>query len=149
MRGVHDRLLLARFAGLPAIGMQCARAGAIFGAHFRPDLAVRLADLSEREGDEALDALERSGLVRPGQAGRTEFTHPLFRQALYDDLGGSVRVRLHARAFALLAGRGLDEEAAEHAVKADLAGDPAAIELLERVGRAARQGRGRERDERS
>jgi DNA-binding CsgD family transcriptional regulator/tetratricopeptide (TPR) repeat protein len=38
----------------------------------------------------------------------------------------------------LLAERGLDEEAAEHAVKADLAGDPAAIAVLHRVGQAAR-----------
>jgi len=141
MRGVYDRLLLARFAGLPATGMECARAGAVFGVHFRPDLAVRLAGLGQREGDEALDALERSGLVRPGQAGRTEFTHSLFRRALYVDLGGSVRARFHARAFALLVERGLEEEAVEHAIKADLAGDPAAIAVLTRVGHAAR-GRG-------
>ena len=138
MRGIHDRLLLGRFAGLPVAGMACARAGAVFGAHFRPDLAVRLADLSQRDGDEALDAPERGGLVQPSQPGKTEFTHPLFRQALYDDLGGSVRARLHARAFALLTERGLDEEAVEHAIKADLAGDQAAIAVLERVGRAAR-----------
>jgi ATP/maltotriose-dependent transcriptional regulator MalT len=140
MRGAHDWLLLSRFAGLPATGMACARAAAIFGAHFRPDLAVSLAGLGQRAGDEALDALERTGLVGAGPSGRTEFSHPLFRQALYDDLGGSVRVRLHARAFALLAERGLEAEAVEHAVKAELAGDPAAIALLERVGRAARRG---------
>ncbi len=139
IHGVHDRLLLGGFAGLPTAGMECARAGAVFGTRFRPDLAVRLADLGQRDGDEALDALEHTGLVRQGQAGRTEFTHPLFRQALYDDLGGSVRSRFHARAFALLIDRGLDEEAVEHAIKADLAGDPTAIALLERVGKAARR----------
>jgi ATP/maltotriose-dependent transcriptional regulator MalT len=139
VRRLHDWLLLGRFAGLPAAGMACARAGAVFGERFRPDLAVDLAELDRRGGDEALDALERSGLVRPSQPGKVEFVHPLFRQAVYDDLGGSVRVRYHARAFALLAGRGLEEEAAEHAVKADLAGDPAAIATLERVGRAARR----------
>ena len=138
MRGAQDRLLLGRFAGLPAAGMACARAGAVFGAHFRPDLAVRLAGLSQREGDDALDALERGGLVQPGRQGKTEFTHPLFRQALYDELGGTVRARFHARAFALLTERGLDEDAVEHAVKADLAGDQAAIAVLQRVGRAAR-----------
>jgi DNA-binding CsgD family transcriptional regulator len=138
MRGVHDRLLLGRFAGLPVVGLSCARAAAVLGIRFRPELAVRLADLSPREADEALEALDRSGLVRPGRPGWVEFVHPLFRQALYDDLGGSTRVRLHARAFAFLAERGLDEEAAEHAVKADLAGDPAAIAVLHRVGRVAR-----------
>ena len=38
----------------------------------------------------------------------------------------------------LLTERGLDEDAVEHAVKADLAGDQAAIAVLQRVGRAAR-----------
>ena len=138
-RGVHERLLLGRFAGLPADALGCARAGAVFGIRFRPDLAVLLADLGQREADGALEALERAGLVRPSRAGRVEFVHPLFRQALYDDLGESVRTRFHARAFALLAERGLDEEAVEHAIKADLAGNETAIAVMERVGRAARR----------
>jgi ATP/maltotriose-dependent transcriptional regulator MalT len=135
--GLDGRLLLARFAGLPEDGLACARAGGVFGIRFRPDLAVQLADLNPREADQALDALERSGLVRPGRPGWVEFVHPLFRQALYDDLGGSIRARFHARAFALLVERGLEEAAVEHAVMADLAGDPVAIMVLQRVGVAA------------
>src|SRR5262249_28361364 len=65
--------------------------------------------------------------------------HPLFRQALYDDLPGPRRVRLHGRAFASLHARGLDDQAAEHSVRAGLAGDAEAVAVLERVGRAARR----------
>lgn len=137
IHGVHDRLLLGRFAGLPPAGLACARAAAVLGARFRPDLAVRLADLSQRDADGALEALDRSGLVRPVRPGWVEFVHPLFRQALYDDLGGSTRSRIHGRAFSLLVERGLEEEAVEHAVKANLVGDPTAVAVLHRMGAAA------------
>ena len=135
---LHGQLLLARFAGLPPEGLQCARAAAVFGTRFRPALAVEVSGLDHRGGDRALEALERSGLVRPGRTGGAEFVHPLFRQALYDDLGVALRARFHARAFSLLVERGLAGEAVEHAVKADLAGDAAAIAVLTRVGLAAR-----------
>ncbi len=49
------QLLLARFAGLPSPGLKCASA-AVFCTRFCHDLAVRLAGLDHREGDEALDA---------------------------------------------------------------------------------------------
>jgi ATP/maltotriose-dependent transcriptional regulator MalT len=137
-RGHPEQLLLTRFAGVPAAGLGCARAAAVLGTRFRPELAVALADLDRRHGDQALDALERSGLVRASRAGGAEFAHPLFRQALYDDLGESLRARLHAQAFSLLAERGLNDEAAEHAMKAGLAGDSAAISVLTNAGRAAR-----------
>ena len=61
----------------------------------------------------------------------------MFRQALYDDLGAPVRTLLHARAFRLLCDRGRDAEAAEHALRGDLSGDPEVIELLTRVAHAA------------
>ncbi len=65
--------------------------------------------------------------------------HPLFRQALYDDLAGPVRARLHARAFAALIERGMEAQAAEHAVLARLAGDQQAVAVLERGATTARQ----------
>ena len=135
---LSGQLLLARFAGLPSAGLACARAGAVLGAHFRPDLVGRVADLPESEADHGLDALERSGLVRPSRPGWVEFVHPLFRQALYDDLGGSMRARYHTRAFSLLVECGLEDEAVEHAIQADLAGDQRAVMVLQRVAKAAR-----------
>lgn len=132
-------IVLARFAGLPPAGLRCARAAAVLGPSFLPGLAVEVAQLVEDEVDEALDAMGRSGLVRTATAGGTEFVHPLFAQALYRDLSEPLRIRLHVRAFRVLAARGRDQDAAEHAVRAELVGDPTAVDLLERVGRAARR----------
>jgi DNA-binding CsgD family transcriptional regulator len=136
-----EGLLLTRFAGLPPAGLRAARAASVLGIRFRPELATVIAGLDEREAELALDALCRSGLVTPTGASvghaTVGFVHPLFRQALYDDLPPPVRARLHARAFATLCARGMDSEAAEHALRADLTGDPDAVAVLERVGRAA------------
>ena len=132
-------VLLARFAGLPPAGMRCAQAASVLGTSFLPEVAAQVAELEEGEAGTAVEALGRTGLIgqRPGSA--AEFVHPLFRQALYDDLAGPVRARLHARAFAVLHARGLDAQAAEHALQAGLAGDLEAAAVLEEAGRAARR----------
>jgi DNA-binding NarL/FixJ family response regulator len=136
---IGDGLLLARFAGLPVAGLRCAQAASVLGTRFSLELAAQVAGLTEPDTDVAAECLGRSGLILQHPGGRAGFVHPLFRQALYEDLGGPVRTRLHARAFAVLADRGLEAEAAEHAVQADLAGNQAAVAVLERAGRAARQ----------
>jgi ATP/maltotriose-dependent transcriptional regulator MalT len=136
---VDEGLLLARFAGLPAEGMRCARAAAVLGTQFPPEVAARVADLSGGEVETALESLSRSGLIEESPGSGATFIHPLFRQALYDDLGATRRARLHARAFAVFAARGLDAAAAEHAVQADLAGDMDAVAVLVRAAQAARR----------
>jgi predicted ATPase len=83
--------------------MRCAEAGSVLGARFRADVAAAIAQLGEGEAEPAIDALCRSGLVRPSEGTSVEFAHPLFGQALYDDLPGPVRSRLHGRAFTYLA----------------------------------------------
>ena len=132
-------VVLARFAGLSAAGLRCARAASVLGASFIPGLAADIAQLPGEEIDGALDAIARSGLVRAAPDGSTEFVHPLFAQALYSDLGAPLRARLHARAFTALVSRGREAEAAEHAVRAELLGDPIAVGVLHRVGLAARR----------
>jgi DNA-binding CsgD family transcriptional regulator len=136
---VGEGLLLARFGGLPAAGMRCVRAASVLGTRFVPQIAAQVAGLDEADTDAALESLGRAGLMAQDPDGEAGFVHPLFRQALYDDLGPAVRARLHARAFAVLAARGLDAAAAEHAVRADLARDVEAVAVLERAGRAARR----------
>jgi len=137
--GIGEGLLLARFAGLPAAGMRCARAASVLGTRFVPEIAVQVAGLDAAEIDTALESLGRSGLIEEGPGPETAFVHPLFRQALYDDLGAAIRARLHARAFAVFAARGMDAAAAEHAIQADLTGDADAVAVLDRAGRAARR----------
>jgi DNA-binding CsgD family transcriptional regulator len=132
-------VLLARFAGLPPAGMCCAQAASVLGTSFLPEVAAQVAGLEEGEAGTAVEALGRTGLIGQRPGAEAEFVHPLFRQALYDDLAGPVRARLHARAFAVLHARGLDAQAAEHALQAGLAGDLEAAAVLEETGRAARR----------
>ena len=132
-------VLLARFAGLPAAGMRCVQAASVLGTSFRPEIAAQVAGLEGGDVDTALEGLARTGLIEQPAGGDADFVHPLFRQALYDDLAGPVRTRLHARAFTVLHARGMDAQAAEHAVRAHLAGDSEAVAVLERAGHAARR----------
>ena len=134
---ISDELLLARFATLPEPAVRLARAASAFGVRFRTRPVAEVARMDEGDLDSALEALSRSGLVRASNGGALEFVHPLFCQALYEDTAAPVRARLHARAVSVLAAQGLEAEAAEHAIRADLVGDPAAIAVLESAGRAA------------
>jgi DNA-binding CsgD family transcriptional regulator len=133
-------MLLTRFAGLPEPGMRCAQAASVLGASFQPDVAVELAGLADSDAALAIEALGRAGLIRQRPGAAAEFVHPLLRQALYEDLAGPVRARLHGRAFTMLHARGMDAQAAEHAMLAGLTGDPAAASVLEDAGRRARRG---------
>ena len=130
-------LLLSRFAG-GGSERRYADAAAILGTTFRPALAAELAGLSGPEAEGALESLFASGVVR-ARNGVAEFAHPLLRQTLYERVPAPVRSGKHAIAFRALLARGVDPaEAAEHAMRADLAGDPEAIAVLERAGRQAR-----------
>jgi DNA-binding CsgD family transcriptional regulator len=130
-------IALTRFAGVPKVALRCAQAASVLGTRFRPELAAVVAQLNDREADIALDALCRTGLVRSETEMAAKFVHPLFRQALYDDLAVPVRTRLHTRAFTALTARGLHGEAVDHAVRADLTGDDVAIKAMTHAGMTA------------
>ena len=130
-------LLLSRFAGLSKAALRCARAASVLGVRFRLDVAAEVAALADIEADQTVEALCRSGLVEQTSPGAVRFVHPLFAQALYDDLPGPMRARLHTRSFEVLTRRGLHAEAAEHAQRAGLRDGPEVIAALERAGRAA------------
>ena len=132
-----DGLLLSRFAGLPHVALRCAQAASVLGVGFRPDVAAEVAGLTEVETDRAVEAFCRSSLVEETTAGGVRFVHPLFAQALYDDLPAPMRSRLHTRSFEVLARRGFDAEAAQHALRAGMRDRPDVIATLERAGRAA------------
>ncbi len=132
-----EGIVLTRFAGLPAAALQVAQAASVLGTWFRPAVAMEVAGLDERQAGTALEALCRSGLVHAETATTAGFVHPLFGQSLYHDLAPPVRAQLHARAFTMLCAHGLEAEAVEHAIRADLVGEQAAIMVVERAGRAA------------
>ena len=133
-----ERVFLPRFAGVGAPGLRWARAASVLGSRFRPDAVRRLSGQSALEAREAAEALCAAGLVRGVPGGTAEFVHPLFRQALYDDLAPPTRQGLHASALMTLLEEGATPaEAAPHALGAHLKGDPKAIAVLAAAGRQA------------
>ena len=134
---VERSLALARFAGLTPDGTRWARAAAVLGFEFQPELVGDVAGLEGDAVEAAAEAVWRGGLARASRPGRAEFVHPLFWQLLYEDTAPPVRARLHARAFTALTERGMDAAAAEHAIRANLAGDSRAVRVLTEVGQRA------------
>ncbi len=133
-----ERVFLPRFAGVGAAGLRWARAASVLGSRFRADAVRRLSGQSAVEASEAAEALSAAGLVRGVPGGTAEFVHPLFRQALYDDMAPPTRQGLHASALMTLLEEGAaPAEAAPHAVGAHLKGDPKAIGVLAAAGRQA------------
>jgi DNA-binding CsgD family transcriptional regulator len=134
---VERTLVRTRFADLTPAGMQWARAAAVLGIEFRPELVMEVAGLEGAAAEVAAEAPWRSGLVRAASSGAAQFVHPLFGQLLYEDTPPPTRAGLHARAFTALRARGMDDIAAEHAIRANLASDEEAIRVLADTGRRA------------
>lgn len=134
---VERSLVLTRFAGLGPTGRQWVHAASVLGMEFRPELVGEVAGLDGESADMAAEAVWRSGLARRSRNGAAEFNHPLFGQLLYEDVAPPVRAHLHARAFVALRARGMDDLAAEHAIRADMVGDERAIQVLVETGRRA------------
>jgi DNA-binding NarL/FixJ family response regulator len=136
--GTKARLLRDRFIGVSVEDMRYAQAASVLGSRFRPVIATDMADLSPAEGDRALEALSRGGVFRSDTPGWAQFVHALLRQIVYDEIPPAIRARWHARAFRLLVAAGVDPgESAEHAARAGLIGDPAAVAVLTEAGRMA------------
>jgi DNA-binding CsgD family transcriptional regulator len=132
------RIFLPRFAGVGQSAFQWAIAASVLGTRFRSGVVALLSGHSDAEAAQAMRALSAAGLLRGSEGGTAEFVHPLFRQALYDDLAAPLRRRLHAAAFKILRAQGAGAaEAASHALSAELAGDRDAIGVLMSAGRAA------------
>jgi len=129
---------IARFAGLGETGQNYLQMASVLGTRFQAATAEEIGALSPDEIHRVLPGLFKSGLLRDGGQGWTEFTHALVRQAFYEDLAPPLRRRLHEAAFRALARGGAHPaEAAEHAIAARLAGDPEAAAILGRAGREA------------
>ena len=135
--GRDGRLLVSRFGGLPADVLQLAQVASVVGTRFRASLVAAAAEVEPRRVAFAIKALIAAGLVRDLGGGQVEFVHPLFAQALYDDLPGTTRGQLHGQVMQALVASGADPaQAAAHAHAGHLLGDPDAVAVLEAAGRA-------------
>ena len=97
--GIRD-VLRQRLARLPEQARGVLRLAAVVGRDVGVDVLVQVADISEDEVLEGLEAGLLAGLLEEPADGRVRFTHALVRDTLYDDLPRLRRSRLHARVLA-------------------------------------------------
>lgn len=90
-------VILRRIERLSQPEVRTLQAAAVVGTGFSPTLLAQLLESSEWEQQDALEALERSGMIQGER-----FRHDLIRQAVYDALTLSRRKLLHSRAARVL-----------------------------------------------
>lgn len=105
---------LVTFMGLTEEPLRLAHSASILGDSFRPDIAMQLAEMNDREATQALLATWRAGLMLPTSDGRVAFRYPAMQMALYAGIPPFTRAQLHKRAFFLLAATGCSDEATAH-----------------------------------
>jgi len=94
---------IARLAGLPAESLDLAYAIAV--ANQRIPLARAAAIAGLENGAAPLESLLKTGFISWSPSERqtpVQFSHPLYRAALYEDLAPTVRQQLHRRAADVL-----------------------------------------------
>ena len=131
------RLVADRLDRLSPAATSLARAVAVLGADADETRARALAGL---EPSEAIAAEDELRVERVLDATAYAFTHPVVAAAAREAIGPVDAAVLHARAAALLAGAGLDDQrVAEHLMRAPPRGDPAVVATLRRAADAARR----------
>lgn len=104
------------------------------------DVITELTGLDAPEVELAFDVLVQARILAPSGPRGYEFTHPIVRATLDDDLGPAERRRLHATAATRLladreAGRAVSVlELATHVAASATVGDPVAVAILAEAG---------------
>ncbi|MEV4316710.1 AAA family ATPase [Actinocrispum sp. NPDC049592] len=123
--------LRGELAALSTSEQGLARAAAIAGDTFDPELLSAVARVPVPTVLSGLDELARCDLVRPDGARRFRFRHPLLRNAVYHTVDAAARREGHARAAGHLRERGADATArAHHVERAARPGDEDAVTIL-------------------
>ena len=134
------RSLVLRLARLPQAAGPLARAVAVLGGTASLRDAIALAELDEREGAHAADALAAVAILSSELP--LEFRHPLLRAAVYRDLPAAERAIWHARAARILAAAGAQpERVAAQLLRAEPSGDAWVVGCLREAAGVA-MGRG-------
>ena len=97
-------LLWSRVTALGNDVLEVLSAAAVLGTEFPEDAVIDMAGIGEREAMDALDLAERARLVVDvgPPPGTMRFVHALVAAAVYSELPGRRRRRLHARAAQVL-----------------------------------------------
>ena len=123
------RATLVRLLPLPEAARAMARAVAVLGPGAELRDAAAVAGLAPAAAAEAADALRRAELLAP--TATLEFTHPIVRTAVYEDMAAADRAAAHAKAATALEAAGAPGgEIAKHLLAAPPAGSRAVVERL-------------------
>ena len=97
-------LLWSRVTALGDDVLEVLSAAAVLGTEFAEDTVIDMVEIPERAAMDALDLAERARLVVDvgPQASTMRFVHALVAGAVYSELPGRRRRRLHARAAQVL-----------------------------------------------
>ena len=133
-------VILRRLDALPEVPQEALRAAAAVGHVFDLELVAGAAGLSVGDVVEAYDGPAMGGLVEELEQYRFAFAHAIVRMAIYEDLSGTRRARLHERIGTLLEEQprepGQAAAVAHHLMRGG--GDPARIARHEvRAGQEA------------
>ena len=112
------------------VAKHLARAAAVVGEPFDPDLVIEVAGLDRQAAVGALEELRRRDVFGP-EGTELRFRHPVLRRMIYDDAPPGWRRSAHRAAIAALHNRGASVLAlAPHLELCAGSGDTQAIEVL-------------------
>ena len=123
------RGIATRLARLPGEAALLLRAAATLGDRTELSLAAELADVEPRPALSAASELVKADLLR--HENPLEFTHPVVRTAVLEDMSADERTTAHRRAAEILLQRGaVPEQAATYLMRTVPAGDPFVVATL-------------------
>ena len=96
--GIRE-VILRRVSRLSEACVRALTLAAVIGREFDLDVLEAIADLSENDLLDGIDAARQAQLIdeAAGKPGRYSFHHALIRDALYDGMASTRRVRIHRR----------------------------------------------------
>ena len=137
LEGVRSALL-AELRALPSSTLAVARAAAVVGDAFAPELVAAVLETDEAEVLAGLDELYSRDIVRALDVPRRfRFRHPTVRRAIYGSAPAGWRLAAHGRLAVALAALEIPPAGlAHHVEKAARVGDEQAIAILVEAGSA-------------
>jgi class 3 adenylate cyclase/DNA-binding CsgD family transcriptional regulator/tetratricopeptide (TPR) repeat protein len=132
------RAVSLRLSRLPSEATVLIRAVAVLGGRAELRHAAELAGLDRELANHAATTLARADLLNYEMP--LEFTHPVVRTAVYEDMSAPERIAAHRRAAQILSDAGAEpEQVAVHLEQSIPNGDPFVVETLQVAAQRALQ----------